>query len=282
VKLLVDPSRGGRDERFDVKKIWKNLKKSSDAAALWPTTASEHQQPPSSSLFSDGLFLEREESFSLFLLFSLSLERENFGFYVFFSVKHAYIPWFVWPILCLLLHVWSVHHHGLGRSIVDPTAEDAPCMCLNVFPFVCTTVLISVLTVRSTIWRSLCFLCYFSIFVLFLKKKPWIFDPVAVMKILWLNLNPLIHQTVQIYPVLSLFYFIYFHFFFTYLHYNFYFLVYISLAFKVCYCLFVFTLFFISFNLLVYYLMVFYFVTTLFNLCLKLLHAYLILVTHFY
>ena len=71
-------------------------------------------------------------------------------------------------------------------------------------------------------------------------------------------------------------------FFFTYLHYNFYFLIYISLAFKVCYCLFVFTLFFISFNLLVYYLMVFYFVTTLFNLCLKLLHAYLILVTHFY
>jgi len=45
------------------------------------------------------------------------------------------------------------------------------------------------------------------------------------------------------------------------------------------YCLFIFTIFFI--NLLVCYLIVVYFVSTLFNLCLKLLHAYLIFVTHF-
>ena len=50
---------------------------------------------------------------------------------------------------------------------------------------------------------------------------------------LWLNLDPPIHQTVQICPVLSLFYFILFIFtiFFTYLHYNFYVLIFVSLVF---------------------------------------------------
>jgi len=101
----------------------------------------------------------------------------------------------------------------------------------------------------------------------FLILIKW--DLVAVMKKLWVNLDPLIHQTVQTYPVLSLFS----PCFFTYLHYNFYFLIFIPLTFNVYHCLFIFTFFFISLNLLVYYLIVVYFVSIF--LCLKLLHAYL-------
>ena len=125
-----------------------------------------------------------------------------------------------------------------------------------------------------------CASCIYFFFCVFFLNH--LINLVAVMKILWWNLDPLIHQTVQICPVLSLFSFIYFHYVFLLIYtINFYFLIFTSLTFNVCHCLFIFTFFYISLNLLIYYLIVVYFVSTLFNLCLKLLHAYLIFVTHF-
>jgi len=45
-----------------------------------------------------------------------------------------------------------------------------------------TTVLISVWTVSSLIWRSLCLRCYSSI-LCYVFLNPWILDPVAVMSL---------------------------------------------------------------------------------------------------
>ena len=174
----------------------------------------------------------------------LSLRESFFWVMMFFLVKHAFIVLFVWSICVWARPFARFVTSRLDRQISDLTVQDAlgrihicigpllPIVCISfkpsdrrsdsyrvlnlesiVFPFVCTTALISVWTVRLLIWRSLCVLCYFFLFVLFFLN-PWILDPVAVMKILWLNLDPLIHQTVQICPVLSLFSFIYFYYFF--------------------------------------------------------------------
>jgi len=101
----------------------------------------------------------------------------------------------------------------LGRQTVDLTADDASLFwsCKRCFPSLwcafCLNRRIFNLTVAVVPSITLLFyVCFF--------ENLWIFDSVAVMKTLWLNLDPLIHQTVQIYPMLSLFSFISFYYFF--------------------------------------------------------------------
>jgi len=87
-KATSDSGSEERKESEFVKSFKKGVKKHSDAAALWPTTASEHHRRRRPFLFSVEPLLERSKS--------LSLGERFFVIYEVFFGKFAFIVFFVW------------------------------------------------------------------------------------------------------------------------------------------------------------------------------------------